>query len=198
MVENNVEKIEVEVKKVDESETRTGSVSSESTGRTTTQDIDHLLKGKTYFICHINCILLSNKLFLDLEKNIHEAKRASEGKKKDGRDSEENPLDAMLDDMINTDNLGVTPTSKGTCPTCNRPVMGEAVAALGKVWHRGECFMFQPTEHQFQSTLCARLMTKKLEATLISHGMIKFIVKVIITSYSLRSVQNAESRFWRI
>ena len=33
-------------------------------------------------------------------------------------------------------NSGVTPTSKGTCPTCNRPVMGEAVAALGKVWHR--------------------------------------------------------------
>jgi hypothetical protein len=27
-------------------------------------------------------------------------------------------------------------TSKGICPTCNRPVMGEAVAALGKVWHR--------------------------------------------------------------
>ena len=43
----------------------------------------------------------------------------------------------MLEDMINTDSLGVTPTSKGTCPTCNRPVMGEAVAALGKVWHRG-------------------------------------------------------------
>jgi len=116
VVENNEEKVEVEVKKVDQNQTRTGSVSSESTGRTTTQDIDHLLK--------------------DLEKNIHEAKRASEGKKKDDRNSEENPLDAMLDDMINTDNMGVTPTSKGTCPTCNRPVMGEAVVALGKVWHR--------------------------------------------------------------
>ena len=73
----------------------------------------------------------------DLEKNITEAKRASASKKKDEVKSEENPLDAMLEDMINTDSLGVTPTSKGTCPTCNRPVMGEAVAALGKVWHRG-------------------------------------------------------------
>lgn len=102
-----------------ESEPDPGDNNVESSGRTTTQDIDYLLK--------------------DLEKNITEAKRASASKKKDDSKSSDpaaNPLDAMLDDMINTDALGVTPTSKGTCPTCNRPVMGEAVAALGKVWHR--------------------------------------------------------------
>ena len=46
----------------------------------------------------------------------------------------DNPLDEMFGDM---EGLGVAMTSKGTCPTCGRPVMGEAVAALGKVWHRG-------------------------------------------------------------
>ena len=32
---------------------------------------------------------------------------------------------------------GITAKSKGDCPTCNRPVIGEATAALGKVWHPG-------------------------------------------------------------
>ena len=54
VVETNVEKVEVEVKKSDESDTRTGSVSSESTGRTTTQDIDHLLKGKAIYVMAIS------------------------------------------------------------------------------------------------------------------------------------------------
>ena len=30
---------------------------------------------------------------------------------------------------------GIHAKSKGECPTCNRAVIGEAIAALGRVWH---------------------------------------------------------------
>ena len=78
-------------------------------------------------------------LFIDLEKNINSNKEAKNASNKKNLPESDNPLDAMLNDMIN-DSSEVTPTSKGTCPTCGRPVMGEAVAALGKVWHRGRFF----------------------------------------------------------
>lgn len=97
-------------------ETAESQCSGDSAERTTAQDIDHLLK--------------------DLEKNINSNKEAKQASTKKNIPQSDNPLDAMLNNMIN-DSSEVTPTSKGTCPTCGRPVMGEAVAALGKVWHRG-------------------------------------------------------------
>jgi len=48
----------------------------------------------------------------------------------------DNPLDDMLGEL--TDDLasrGIHAKSKGECPTCNRAVIGEAIAALGRVWH---------------------------------------------------------------
>lgn len=78
-----------------------------------------------------------------MEKNINSNKEAKNASNKKNLPESDNPLDAMLNDMIN-DSSEVTPTSKGTCPTCGRPVMGEAVAALGKVWHRGR-FLPTPT-----------------------------------------------------
>lgn len=62
-----------------------------------------------------------------------------ESKKKDENSSKtnsDNPLDDMLGTL--TDDLnarGITAKSKGICPTCKRPVIGEAIAALAKVWH---------------------------------------------------------------
>lgn len=62
-----------------------------------------------------------------------------ESKKKDenGRNStSDNPLDDMLGELTGDLNKkGITAKSKGTCPTCKKPVIGEAIAALAKVWH---------------------------------------------------------------
>lgn len=48
----------------------------------------------------------------------------------------DNPLDDMLGEL--TGDLaarGIHAKSKGECPTCGRAVIGEAIAALGRVWH---------------------------------------------------------------
>jgi len=73
---------------------------------------------------------------LDAQITINkETKKKSEPAAVKGVDSE-NPLDEMLGAL--TDDLsakGIAAKSKGICPTCNRPVIGEAIAALAKVWH---------------------------------------------------------------
>lgn len=66
-----------------------------------------------------------------------ETKKKAEPTAPKGADSE-NPLDEMLGALTEDLNAkGIAAKSKGICPTCNRPVIGEAIAALAKVWHPG-------------------------------------------------------------
>lgn len=71
---------------------------------------------------------------LDAQITINkEAKQKDENGTKVNSD---NPLDDMLEHLTGDLNAkGITAKSKGECPTCKRPVIGEAIAALGKVWH---------------------------------------------------------------
>ena len=86
-------------------------------------------------------IYVNKLLELDAQITINkETKKKSEPVSVKGVASE-NPLDEMLGAL--TDDLsakGIAAKSKGTCPTCNRPVIGEAIAALAKVWHPGNIF----------------------------------------------------------
>jgi len=74
---------------------------------------------------------------LDAQITINkEAKQKDENAPKGNSD---NPLDDMMELLTGDLNAkGITAKSKGECPTCKRPVIGEAIAALGKVWHPGK------------------------------------------------------------